>query len=163
MSKLIAVIFEDHATAFEMRTDLVRMEQDHLLNMDDAVVVTRNADGKPKLHQAVNLTAIGALNGGWWGTLIGLLFLNPLLGAAIGAGTGAVSGALTDIGIDDRFMKDVGDGLKDDHAAVFVLVRDMTQDRVLERLEKHSGKGTVFNTSLSRADEEKLRDILEAA
>lgn len=163
MSKLIAVVFEDHATAFEMRTDLVRMEQDHLLDIDDAVVVTRNADGKPKLHQAMNLTAIGALNGGWWGTLIGLLFLNPLLGAAIGAGTGAVSGALTDIGIDDHFMKDVGEGLKDNHAAVFVLVRDMTQDKVLERLEKYSGKGTVFTTSLSREDEEKLRDMLESA
>ncbi len=163
MSKLIAVVFEDHATAFEMRTDLVRMEQDHLLGIDDAVVVTRNADGKPKLHQAVNLTAVGALNGGWWGTLIGLLFLNPLLGAAIGAGAGAVSGALTDLGIDDRFMKDVGEGLKDNHAAVFVLVRDMTQDKVLERLEKFSGKGTVFTTSLSREDEEKLRNMLEAA
>lgn len=163
MSKLIAVVFEDHTTAFEMRTDLVRMAQDHLLDIDDAVVVTRSVDGKPKLHQAMNLTAIGALNGGWWGTLIGLLFLNPLLGAAIGAGTGALSGKLTDIGIDDRFMKDVGDGLKDNHAAVFALVRDMTQDKVLDRLEKYAGKGTVFTTSLSRDDEDKLRGLFEAA
>ncbi|GAA6175394.1 DUF1269 domain-containing protein [Sulfitobacter pacificus] len=163
MSKLIAVIFQDHTTAFEMRTDLVRMEQDHLLGIDDAVVVTRNAEGKPKLHQAMNLTAIGALNGGWWGTLIGLLFLNPLLGAVIGAGTGAMSGALTDIGVDDQFMKNVGGDLKENHAAVFVLVRDITQDRVMEGLEKYAGKGTVHTTSLSRADEEKLRAMLEAA
>jgi len=162
MSKLIAVVFQDHTTAFEMRTDLVRMEQDHLLSIDDAVVVTRNAEGKAKLHQAMNLTAIGALNGGWWGTLIGLLFLNPLLGAVIGAGTGAMSGALTDIGIEDQFMKKVGGDLKENHAAVFVLVRDVTQDRVMEGLEKYAGKGTIHTTSLSREDEEKLRAMFES-
>lgn len=163
MSKLIAVVFDDHATAFDLRADLVRMEQDHLLGLNDAVVVTRGENGKPRLHQAVNMTATGAIGGTWWGTLIGMLFLNPLLGAAIGAGAGAMSGALTDIGIDDQFMRDVGSTLQANNAAVFVLVRDITQDRVLEGMEKYRGKGSVYKTSLSRQDEKRLRDLLEAA
>ncbi|MEY8827470.1 DUF1269 domain-containing protein [Sedimentitalea sp. XS_ASV28] len=161
MSKLIAVIFDDHATAFDLRADLVRMQADHLLSIDDAVVVTRNADGKVKLHQALNLTAAGAFTGGMWGTLVGMMFLNPLLGLAIGAGTGALSGKLSDYGIDDEFMKKIGEDLKEDNAAVFVLVRDVTQDRVMERLEKYAGKGKVHTSSISREDEEKLRALLE--
>ncbi len=163
MSKLVAVIFDDQATAFELRADLAHMEKDHLLGLEDAVVVTKKEGEKPKLHQAVNLTAVGAISGGWWGTLIGLLFLNPLLGAAIGAGTGALSGALTDIGIDDQFMKDVGNDMKDGGAAVFVLVKDVTKDKVLDRLEKYAGKGTVYSTSLSQNDEDRLRELLESA
>lgn len=163
MSKLIAVVFDNHATAFDLRADLVRMQQDHLLGLDDAVVVTRDEKGKARLHQALNLTAAGAFSGGMWGTLIGLLFLNPLLGLAVGAGAGALSGKLSDYGVDDRFMKRVGDDLKENHAAVFVLVRDVTQDKVMERLEKYAGKGTVYTSSISRDDEEKLRELLEAA
>ena len=48
--------------------------------------VTKDDKGKVKLHQAKNLTALGAVSGGLWGTLIGLIFLNPLLGAAVCAG-----------------------------------------------------------------------------
>lgn len=163
MSKLIAVIFDNHATAFDLRADLVRMQEDHLLGLDDAVVVTRNAKGKAQLHQALNLTAAGAFSGGMWGTLIGLLFLNPLLGLAVGAGAGALGGKLSDYGIDDKFMKQVGEDLKENHAAVFVLVRDVTQDKVMARLEKYAGKGKVHTSSISREDEEKLRGLLEAA
>ncbi|MFV0369297.1 MAG: DUF1269 domain-containing protein [Hyphomicrobiaceae bacterium] len=163
MSKLIAITFEDQATAFELRTDLVHMQGEYLLALDDAVVVTMNERGKPKLHQAINLTAAGATNGGFWGLLIGAIFLNPLLGTAIGAGTGALTGALTDLGIDDRFMKDVGKSLAPNHATVFVLVRDLTEDKVLEGLQKYRGKGKVMTTSLSRKDEQALRDVLEVA
>lgn len=163
MSKLIAITFKDHATAFELRADLVAMQKEYLMTLDDAVVVTRNEQGQPKLHQATNLTAVGAASGGWWGLLIGLIFLNPILGTAIGAGTGALTGALSDVGIDDRFMKDVGKSLEPNHAAVFVLVRDLTEDKVLEGLQKYRGKGKIFTTSLSRKDEQALRDILETA
>nr|WP_232017751.1 DUF1269 domain-containing protein [Cereibacter sphaeroides] len=61
--------------------------------MEDVVVVTRDAEGKVKLHQAVNLTAAGAVGGSFWGLLIGLLFLNPLLGLAVGAGAGSSASA----------------------------------------------------------------------
>ena len=62
------------------------MQKEYLIDMGDFVVVTKDDKGKVKLHQAKNLTALGAVSGGLWGTLIGLIFLNPLLGAAVGAG-----------------------------------------------------------------------------
>jgi uncharacterized membrane protein len=88
---------------------------------------------------------------------VGLLFLNPLLGMAAGAGAGALSGKFTDIGINDQFMKDIGGTLTNGGAAVCVLVRKMTGDKVLERLTAFKDKGRVLQTSLSNEQEEKLR------
>jgi uncharacterized membrane protein len=123
MSDLIVVAFDDEATAFELRAALVKLQKEYLLEMEDAVVVTKSADGKVMLHQPVNLTAAGAVGGAFWGTLVGILFLNPLLGMAAGAGAGALSGKFTDIGINDQFMKDMGETLTDGGAAVCVLLR----------------------------------------
>src|SRR6476660_3283519 len=111
MSTLIAVVFHDQSTAFEMRAALAKMQDQYLLEMDDAVVVTRDVKGKIKLHQAVSLTAAGAATGAFWGMLIGLLFFNPILGLAVGAGAGALSGKLTDLGVDNTMAKQLGDEL----------------------------------------------------
>ncbi|MCO6043159.1 DUF1269 domain-containing protein [Aeoliella sp. ICT_H6.2] len=161
MSNLIVIVFDDEHTAFEMRTALVKMQKEYLIEMEDAVVVTKNDAGKVQLHQAVNLTAAGAVGGGFWGTLIGLLFLNPLLGAAVGAGAGALSGLFTDIGIDDKEMKKAGESFTPGSSALFVLVRKATNDKVLDGLKEFAGKGKVFQTSLSKDDEASLRAALE--
>ena len=95
--------------------------------------------------------------------LIGMIFLNPLLGFALGAGAGALSGYLRDIGINDDFMKKLGSELKPGGAAVFVLVRKATGDKVLERLKDFTGTGTVLQTSLSKDNEEELRKVFEKA
>ena len=162
MSTLVAVVFEDESTAFEMRAALVKMQQQYLLQMEDAVVVTRDPNGKANLHQAVSLTAAGAVSGGFWGMLIGLLFLNPLLGAVVGAGAGALAGKFRDVGVDDKMMKEVGESLKPGTSALFVLLRKVTPDRVLDGLKPFTGKGKVFQSSMSKDDEKALRDVLEA-
>lgn len=162
MSNLIVIAFQNESDAFEMRAALVKLQSEYLIEMEDAVVVTRDPQGKVKLHQAVNLTAAGALRGTLWGSLIGLLFLNPLLGAAIGAGSGAVSGALTDIGIDDQFMKGLGATITPGTSALFVLVRKSTPDKVLDGLKPFIGKAKVLQTSLAKDKEEELRRALEA-
>lgn len=161
MSDLVAVLFNDEITAFEMRNELAKMQKEYLIEMEDAVVVTKDEEGKIKLHQAVNLTAAGAVGGGFWGMLIGMLFLNPLVGMAVGAGAGALSGALSDIGIDDKMMKELAEGFRPDTSALFVLIKKSTGDKVLERLHPFVGKGRVFKTSLSKDDEAALRKALE--
>ena len=127
--------------------------------MDDVVVVTKNEAGKVKLHQAVNLTAAGAAGGGFWGMLIGMIFLNPLVGAAVGAGAGAISGKLSDIGINDKFIKELGETLQPGSSAIFVLVRKATPDKVIERLKGFGGK--VLKTSLTADKESELQAVLE--
>ena len=163
MSNLIVISFDDEHTALAMRADLAKMQKEYLIEMDDVVVVTKDDKGKVKLHQALNLTAAGAMSGGFWGTLIGMIFLNPLLGAAIGAGAGAVSGALTDIGISNDFMKEFANGFKPGCSALFVLVREATGDKVLAGLSEFKGKGKLLQTSLTKDKEEELRKVIEGA
>jgi len=104
---------------------------------------------------------LGAVSGGFWGCLIGLIFLNPLLGMAMGAAAGAVSGALRDVGIDDEFMKELANGLPPRSSALFVLVRKATPDRVLDEVRGSGGK--ILKTSLSHEDAATLQAALSAA
>src|SRR5688572_32660916 len=106
MSTLVGVLFEDETTAFEMRVALLKMQKEHLIDLEDSVVVTRDQKGKIRLDQATSLTRVGALGGGFWGMLLGLIFLNPLVGAAIRAAAGTVLAQFNDIGLNDKVMKD---------------------------------------------------------
>ncbi len=161
MSDLVVIAFEDPQKAFELRGRMVELQKEYLIAMDDIVIVTRDDDGKVKLHQATNLTAAGAVGGSFWGLLIGLLFLQPLLGAAVGAGAGALSGAMSDFGINDDFMRKTGESLKAGGAAIFILVRKVTGDKVVERLADFAHTGTVLQTSLSKDKEDELRKIFD--
>jgi uncharacterized membrane protein len=160
-STLVVIEYEDQYRAEEVRLKLRKMQKEYLIDMEDAVVAVKDDQGKIKLHQAVNLTGLGAVSGGFWGSLVGLIFLNPLLGMAVGAAAGAVSGALRDVGIDDKFMKELAAGMPRASSALFVLVRKATPERVLEELKGSGGK--VLRTSLNHEDEAKLQAALSAA
>ena len=161
MSTLIVVGYDDLYKAEEVRLKLRRLQSEYLIDLEDAVVAVKDAKGKVKLHQAVNLTAAGAVSGGFWGSLVGLIFLNPLLGLAVGATAGAVSGALSDVGINDDFMKDLAATMTNGSSALFVLVRKATPDKVLEEIKGTGGR--IIKTSLSHDDETRLQAALSAA
>jgi uncharacterized membrane protein len=159
MSTLVVVGYNDPFKAEEVRLKLRKMQSDYLIDLEDAVVAVKDAKGKVSLHQSVNLPAAGAVSGGFWGTLIGLIFMVPILGLAVGAAAGAVSGALSDVGINDKFMKDLAASMTPGSSALFVLVRKATPDKVLEELKGTGGK--VLKTSLSHEDEAKLQAALK--
>jgi len=134
------------------------MQKDYLIELGDAVIAVKQPNGRVKLNQLFHPTAVGAATGTMWGTLIGLIFLMPIVGAAVGAASGAIGGALTDVGINDRFMKDVTPTLQSGNAALFLLIRKMTADKVLEDLKGIGGK--VLRTSFDHTKEEALREAL---
>jgi uncharacterized membrane protein len=134
------------------------MQKEHIIELDDMVVVTRNDKGKVKLHQSMSVGGAGAAGGAVWGGLIGLIFLAPLFGMAVGAAAGGAAGAATDIGVDDKFMKDLGEHLEGDGAAVVVLVRKSTPDKVLPRISEY--RGHVLQSSLTTEAEDDLRAAL---
>ena len=158
MSDLVVIVYPSEARAEEMRKKIFAMQKEYVIEIGDAVVAVKTDDGHVKLNQLFNTTALGAVSGSFWGMLIGLIFLNPLAGMALGAASGAISGALADYGIDDEFMKDVSASLQPGSAALFVLIRKMTADKVLDAL-KGTG-GVVLKTSLDHSKEQALRDAL---
>ncbi len=161
MSDLIVVGYDDMFKAEDVRLKLLKMQKEYLVDLEDAVVAVKKPDGKVKLNQMYHLATSGAIGGGFWGALIGLIFLNPLLGAVVGAGAGATAGALSDVGIDDDFMRKLAETLQPGTSVLFVLIRKMTADKVLAELTGTGGR--VLQTSLSHEDEGKLQAALDAA
>jgi uncharacterized membrane protein len=159
MSDLVAIAYPDLATAQEVAGNVARLQKGHELELDDMVIVERRGDDKVKLHQPSGAGA-GAASGALWGGLIGLIFLNPLLGMAFGAAGGALGGSMVDYGIDDKFMKELGTQLEPGGAAVLLLIRKMSADKVLPQIKI---EGKVIQTSLDDETETQLADALAAA
>lgn len=160
MNDLLVIAFSSEEKAEQVRQKLISMQKEYLIELGDAVVAVKTEDGSIKLNQLFNTTAIGGVSGAFWGALIGMVFMMPLAGAALGAASGAVSGALTDFGINDDFMKDVAEAVPPGGAALFLLVRKMTTDKVLEGLKGVGG--TVLRTSFDKTKDEAIRAALSA-
>jgi uncharacterized membrane protein len=158
MSELIVISYPDEETAGEVLETLKRLQTEHQLRLDDAVVVVKSEDGKMKVRQSFNPAAAGAAGGALWGSLIGLLFLAPLLGALLGAGAGALGGALSDYGIDDQFVRSLGEQMTSGGSAIFLLVREANADKVLPEVSQFGGE--IVRTSLSNEADERLREVL---
>ena len=143
------------AIAEETLKDLQRME---LITILDAAIVTYPEGArKPKTKQLRSMAGVGALGGAFWGMLFGLIFFVPLLGLAIGAGMGALSGSMTDVGIDDSFIRRMRDEITPGTSALFVLSSGAVVDKVKEAFEGQ--QMVLVETNLSHEQEDKLREV----
>src|SRR5215470_6075823 len=168
MSDLVVLDFDGVGTADEVLTKLRGMQKEYLIDLEDACIVVHTEAGKLQVKQAVNLTTLGAASGASGGMLIGvlagLLLLNPLAGLAVGglagAGFGALSGSLSDYGINDDFIKNLGETISVGSSALFLLIRSSTPDKVLPEIEPFRPR--VLKTSLSTEQENALKLALTA-
>jgi uncharacterized membrane protein len=161
MSDLVFIAFPTEQKAEEVRQKVLSMQREYLIELGDAVVVVKDEAGTVKLNQLINLTAAGAASGALWGTLIGFIFLSPLVGTALGAASGALGGKLADVGINDQFMKDAAAALQPNTAGLFLLIKKMTTDKVLADLRGTGG--VLMRTSFDETKEALLREALAAA
>ena len=155
MGNLVVVGFDEPTQAEEVHLKLQKLQSDGLLDLADVAVAVKDETGKAKLHHAGNLLAEGAAFQGFCGPLANLILLNATAGTA--------SGALADVGITDRFMKELATVLIPSRSALFVLTRRPTpdKDRLLEELKGLGGR--IFITSLSHEDQTRLQAALSAA
>jgi len=166
MSELVAVSYPDVYRAGEVCAALQRLQKDFLIEMEDAAYVTREQDGKIKLHQTQPMvgmaTGIGASRGTIWGGLIGLLFMQPLLGmaagAVLGAASGAMAGKIADYGIPDPFMQELARELQPGTSMLFVLFRKNNWEKALPHISQYGG--TVTHSTLTPAAEARLQSAL---
>ena len=160
MSHLVVLGLESRDDA-ERVVDLTGdQDKQQVLQLQDAAYAWRDDKGKVRIQQAVSTTGTGAASGALWGTLIGLIFLNPVAGLAVGAATGAVAGKLSDIGINDDMIKQIGAQLEQGKAAVFILARSATVDKVVDALKPFSP--TILQTNLTRDREDELVKALQS-
>jgi uncharacterized membrane protein len=161
MSDLVVVAFPSEAKAEDVRQKLLDLQSEYLIELEDAVIAIKQANGRVKLNQLLHPAAAGAAYGSLWGLIVGMIFLMPAVGAAVGAASGAIGGALTDVGIHDGFIREVAATLESGSAALFVLIRKATADKVLAHLKGVGGK--VLQTSFDQARESAPRGAIAAA
>jgi uncharacterized membrane protein len=163
MSDLVVVGFEGEFTADEVLLDLLKMEQVHLVDLDDAAIAARKKDGTFRIKCSNVLVMADAATGSQWGLLIGTVLLNPLMGTlaggVIGAAVGKVTKVLKKIGIEEEFIREVSDTFKPDSSAIFILVRKSLPEKVVEEFIKFKGK--LLRSSLSPENELELQKILQ--
>ena len=159
--RLVVLGFADESSAFALRDLLGTLEEEGAIEIGDAVIATRSANGKVRLHQSIPLVPFGTALGSFSGMLLGMILLTPLFGSVVGAVAGAASAVFVDVGIDDTFMKKLGETLKPDTSALFVLVRKTKPEVLIERLKPFAGRCTVLQTTLTAENEGRLRMALE--
>lgn len=157
MSTLVAITYPNPETAQQALATLAQLQKQELVQIADAIIATNEGD-KVKLDQSINLTGAGALGGAFWGGLIGLIFLVPVVGAAVGAASGALGGKLSDVGIDDDFARQLASKVDTGKAALILLARSDAPDRVRDEMQKHNFGGELLYTNLSAESEQRLRD-----
>ncbi len=160
MAALTVWRFQDPAHAQEALGVLQDLQKRNLVAVADAASITWAADAKaPRIRQAINTTATGAIGGAFWGFLLGMLFLMPALGAVIGAATGAVGGALTDIGINDDFIKEMRAKVVPGTSALVLLADASAPDKVSEAVAYLQPE--FITSNLTREQELTLRDYFQ--
>jgi len=160
MATLTVWKFDTADGAQNALTTLERLQKEELIRVVDAAVVTWPDDRKkPRTQQLHNLTGAGALGGSFWGLLFGLIFFVPLLGLAVGAAVGALTASLTDVGIDDDFIKKVRDKVTPGTSALFAMTQDAVTDRVIDAFR--GTRAELVSTNLSADQEAKLREAFE--
>ena len=133
------------------------LQKQQLLKLLDAAVVTwPQGKRSPKTRHLGDLTAAGACDGAFWGLLFGMIFFVPLFGAAFGAAMGALGGHFADYGIGKEFIEQVRGKVTEGTSALFLLVGQVTVDRVVEAF-KAGPKCEVIASNLSNEQEAKLK------
>jgi uncharacterized membrane protein len=161
MSNLFVVMYDDQFRAKEVMQELKTLKENKHLEIDDAAYVTKDKDGRFKVHQEHSLTKSGAVAGGMGGLVAGLLFTIPVAGLAVGAAAGIIAGKAQDYGIDDKVIKAINDDMRLNTSAIFALVRDVNQDAVLPIFTKYGGK--IVQTTVDAENEAKLQAMLDEA
>ncbi|PZF81302.1 DUF1269 domain-containing protein [Jiangella anatolica] len=123
--------------AGQVLTELRAMDREGVIELIDAAVVVRRADGKVTLQETGDPSGrTWAKRGAVAGGLVGLIFPPSLLvSAAVGAAGGGLWGKLRDKGFQDADLRAVGDGLEPGTSAVIAVAEDRMLDRLQEAIE----------------------------
>jgi uncharacterized membrane protein len=161
MIDVVVIEFVSEAKAEEVRELLLQLQREYLIELEDAIIAIKQPDGRIRLNELSHPVAGGAVSGSLLGLIVGAFFLMPVTGAALGAATGALGGALADANVDEPFIEGVTATLESGSAALFLLLRKVTTDKVLAELKGVGG--TVLRTSFDRTRENALREAIAAA
>ena len=145
---LVGVSFEDQFRAQEFLTAATHLAARGELVLRDAVIVTKDADGKTAVRETIDpQPGRTAVSGAMWAGLFGLILGGPvgwLAGTALGAGAGAVTARVVDLGISDEWVAWFREAVRPGTATVALLVSDLNQSALVEEAGRFTGAHLVY-------------------
>lgn len=160
-STILVIVYPEQKIADQVMDELERLHVNGGIEMEDACAVTKDEDGKVKIHQIHNLPLVAATGGAVLGTILGMVFLVPYIGAVIGAAAGALGGMLADVGIDDDFIRTLGTEINPQNSALFLQLKNPELSSIIPALAAHGAK--VLHTSFTQPEEDQLMLMFDAA
>ncbi|MFN2194731.1 MAG: DUF1269 domain-containing protein [Anaerolineales bacterium] len=157
MATITAFKFDSTDGADQMLGLVQELSKQQLITLQDAAIVTwPEGKKKPKTRQLSSMAGVGAVSGAFWGMLFGLIFFIPFFGMAVGAAMGALGGKFADYGIDDNFIKSVGQKVTEGTSALFLMTSNAVVDKVSEAVKSKGWKFEILSTNLSKEQEAQL-------
>lgn len=161
VSQLVVVTFEDTAVATDMLDALENLAKQDLLNLEDAVVVSKNAEGKLDVVQTKHREKrTGTSRGAILGVMVGTIFGGPLVGLLGGTLIGRYVGKKMDLGVDDNLVESVANDLKEGNSALFLL--GSAPHRAPLRAVFEQFHGTIYESTLDEDAREQLQKALDS-
>ena len=157
---LTVLAFDNPTQASRLQDALVKLQGQSVHNFQDAVVVTCNAKGKVKVHSAINAVTGSAVAGSIAGFCMGTIFLVGFPASVVGAGAGAIVGAFKNLGIKDRFRKELGEALRPGTSAL-ALIGTADLDKLKTRIASLLKGCTLLQTTVNPEREAEIRKFLE--
>lgn len=164
--QIVVVALDKPSRASELLLTLSNLAAERKIRMHDAVIVSKDSEGRSRTVQTVDVTpARGALAGTWWGAFAGLLIGGPafLVAAVGGAAAGALYGRLVDRGLDDGWVKDMADWVAPGTSALLLLVDSGFDHQVVTELRRYEGIGHVAYTTLPQDAKAEIERALSGA
>lgn len=143
--EVILAVFEDEATAKKAYNDLHKAEKDKKVDLENVVLIHKEAEGKIDLKEDAEKIAgeagIGALVGGALGLLAGPVGVITL--GAAGAVLGGLSAKLDDAGFDDTRLEMLGETLEPGNSAILAVFESKYTEKLVQEFKNRGARVAI--------------------
>ena len=158
---IIGVSFDSPIKAQEYLLAMGRLRQQGDLQLKDAVVVTKDQNGKVNVTETLDPTpGRAAMSGAVWTGLIGLFVGGPvgwLAGLGLGAGAGAITAKVVDLGVPDEWVDWFKEAVEPGRSALVILADHVHVPHLATEARRFAGAELLY-TSMSDSAMEQLEE-----
>ena len=161
MPAIIAIGYPSEATASLAAEEARALAGDLLIERDAIAEIVRDKEGAFKVTSNHHTVAGGPTYGMFWGLLFGVLFFVPVLGMTVGPGLAELMDGIEKSDVDEQFQQQVRDMVQPGTSALFLVVENVSPDRVVAALIRFGG--TVVTSPLTGKAHDELQETLRGA
>lgn len=163
LPRIVALAFDSPQRAKDALESALRLQERDLLELHDAVFVSRQEDGTVEVTESSDPTPVAAaVPSSLFGALVGTLIAGPLgliIGGVVAGGGAALATKLVETGIPSRVVAELQELTRPGQTLLALMVSDIAGMAVIEELRRFQGARVVY-AQLPAASLELMRQVL---